>query len=781
MKDSSKLSSTGYGYVKDAGGTTVLDSEGKAVPVAIPSEQRLKDHAATEKHRLNVERSELSKASLANKPTEVVYKSITFEDELYARTVRTVHLIASRQLSMNDMYSLLELQNANGAIISFDHAGCQGGVEAGGVAAWLKAGSEVFMGQMRARAMNKLVVKLFPNGTPFGGMGDGSNDRSLIEQEAVVLRFLGADGRPFNTFFDLASLDLSTSHDGRSPDAQCIAACYAKSFDGLNKFPGFLNRSDWKKAAVGFSFDGASVMLGTQNGAAAKLKALCEAKAVVIHGVAHVEQLVAGDAFKEVDYFDDWQDVVQLAYTYYHRSGKKRSGLEEVAKVIDEHLLKIAGVHGIRWVASQAQTIRALLTDLPSIAADLEVTAKSELGISYTLLTPSNSFLGKTFLQEFEGFRNKFKATVQSFVASDDGIAANDKFWLIYSDRTRLSMSKAELVDRLTSDADHDRLEGDPRWQLRSKLINWRFVAFSSFMLDVHNDLAILSKSFQSNSLLVFDIAKNVNKTLKSLEKLQDAAGVQEKLFWAEVKKDEDADVLRTCQLSDGEAGRVQFKSDRKQVTGALTDHLIKRYKKVLDDPVLKNMTAFDHRFWPPDSSDLEGINDEQIGVLYEAFKVFFKDEETKDTAVEQWNDMQSAIIKAPALRSRKYYDLWSHMLIHFHEEYPLPLRLVAISLIVPCDTSECERIFSLMNDIKTSERSRMATETLKNLMGMCWQFKPAAHSSSPQHGYTNTHHLNLLVCWCVGSVASHGAHCRGGWKAWQAHSMPRRSSNGDC
>ena len=40
-----------------------------------------------------------------------------------------------------------------------------------------------------------------------------------------------------------------------------------------------------------------------------------------------------------------------------------------------------------------------------------------------------------------------------------------------------------------------------------------------------------------------------------------------------------------------------------------------------------------------------------------------------------------------------------------------------AISLIIPVDTSECERIFSLMNDLKTELRSRMNQTTLRNLM----------------------------------------------------------------
>ena len=56
-------------------------------------------------------------------------------------------------------------------------------------------------------------------------------------------------------------------------------------------------------------------------------------------------------------------------------------------------------------------------------------------------------------------------------------------------------------------------------------------------------------------------------------------------------------------------------------------------------------------------------------------------------------------------------------MLTQFVDRFPLVLRLVAITLLIPSDTSECERIFSLMNDIKTAERSSIGQRNLKNLM----------------------------------------------------------------
>ena len=37
--------------------------------------------------------------------------------------------------------------------------------------------------------------------------------------------------------------------------------------------------------------------------------------------------------------------------------------------------------------------------------------------------------------------------------------------------------------------------------------------------------------------------------------------------------------------------------------------------------------------------------------------------------------------------------------------------------MVMPVDTSEGERVFSLMNNIKTSERSRLNDENVRNLM----------------------------------------------------------------
>ena len=211
-KASDKLSTSGYGFT---------DQNGESVMIPIPSTQKLRQHEEKEQHKYNAKQEALKHQGVsqsARTGSTRPFLTITPEDELYARTIRTVHTIVKRQLSLNDMYHLLELQNANGLIMSFDHASTTAGVEYGGLATWLFCGARVFQSKLRARAQPPLLTKLFPDGVPFGLMGDGSNDRSMAEQEAVVLRFLGADAKPFNAFFDLAELDLKQSVDGRSPD-----------------------------------------------------------------------------------------------------------------------------------------------------------------------------------------------------------------------------------------------------------------------------------------------------------------------------------------------------------------------------------------------------------------------------------------------------------------------------------------------------------------------------------------------------------------------------------
>lgn len=418
-----------------------------------------------------------------------------------------------------------------------------------------------------AAASNKLVRQLFPDGVVFSSLGDGSNDRSQAEQEACVLRFLGEDGKPYNTFSDLVCLDLSESADGYSPDARCITAAYIRSWSELQQHDGFLRQGDWRKALIAGSFDGASVMLGDKSGVVARVRA--EAKHfLAIHAVAHVEQLCLGDAFSDVGYYDEWRNTVQEMYVEFTVSGKKKFGLSQIAQELDVQLLKINSTHGIRWAASTRNNLEALIRDLPVVAVDLEVRSKRDIGIDVSLLSPCESLVGKTFWQTFEhetnGRSTRWKAKVVDVDKGESGNSHASIFTVKYSDHSTMTMSKAELVQLLTQ---HDeRLARDSRWILRGKITSARFVAFSCFMLDVHNIMAVLSLTFQKNSLIISDIAKHVSKALARVKKLESEPGEHEGLFRQLVAANGNAYMFHTCQLHDQDEAEAEFKEDRSKV-----------------------------------------------------------------------------------------------------------------------------------------------------------------------------------------------------------------------
>ena len=64
--------------------------------------------------------------------------------------------------------------------------------------------------------------------------------------------------------------------------------------------------------------------------------------------------------------------------------------------------------------------------------------------------------------------------------------------------------------------------------------------------------------------------------------------------------------------------------------------------------------------------------------MLYNTYKSFFKETETNAMVLEQWADLKSMINAETGLKSRKFHDLWAHMLVHFCDEY----LLILLSLI---------------------------------------------------------------------------------------------------
>ena len=87
----------------------------------------------------------------------------------------------------------------------------------------------------------------------------------------------------------------------------------------------------------------------------------------------------------------------------------------------------------------------------------------------------------------------------------------------------------------------------------------------------------------------------------------------------------------------------------------------------------------------------------------------------------QEWECFKADLLRGDIgierIASSSHSEFWRFMRMHYQERYPWFLRLVLIILLVPIGSAECERMFSLMNRLKTDLRNRMKNGRLNDLM----------------------------------------------------------------
>lgn len=109
------------------------------------------------------------------------------------------------------------------------------------------------------------------------------------------------------------------------------------------------NDLDLQKMVM-FTSDGASVMLGKNNGVAAILRReihhLCEQ-----HCVAHREDLAVEDAWKQASLLHDIETLLRTVYTMFSRSSVENEKFLELANAAESDAVAFRPLHEVRWLS----------------------------------------------------------------------------------------------------------------------------------------------------------------------------------------------------------------------------------------------------------------------------------------------------------------------------------------------------------------------------------------------------------------------------------------------
>jgi hypothetical protein len=101
---------------------------------------------------------------------------------------------------------------------------------------------------------------------------------------------------------------------------------------------------------VMFTSDGASVMLGKNNGVAAQLRRDIP-HLVQQHCVAHREDLAISNSWKEIKLMRDLETLIRTVYTLFCRSSTKQCKFEEIAKVLECESVAFRPINEVRWLS----------------------------------------------------------------------------------------------------------------------------------------------------------------------------------------------------------------------------------------------------------------------------------------------------------------------------------------------------------------------------------------------------------------------------------------------
>eukprot|EP00966_Prymnesium_polylepis_P202842 4699531-Prymnesium_polylepis.1 len=142
---------------------------------------------------------------------------------------------------------------------------------------------------------------------------------------------------------------------------------------------------------------------------------------VGVHGIAHVLELLWGDALKNKALIKRILVTNQKAYNHYAKSGKKRLTFKACCELLGEEESELLSMHGIRWREASFRATVNLLKTWRARCTDLLEEASLEVGAELTPLSAPELFLKKQFRLKTADRREPYTLTIQSYEGEEGG------------------------------------------------------------------------------------------------------------------------------------------------------------------------------------------------------------------------------------------------------------------------------------------------------------------------------------------------------------------------
>ena len=197
-------------------------------------------------------------------------------------------------------------------------------------------------------------------------MIDESTDTSALSQLVIVAKYLLPSGDAETSFVHMCDIA-----NGKVETIEGAAMAYIQNFD--------LNVSKLRA----FGSDSSSVMVGKNNGVAAKLK-IHQPRLLSIHCINHRLAFAAAHADDDIPILQKFKSTVQSLFLFYQNSPVRMAGLHLIQEVFNDPIIKLTQAKDFRWLSHDA-AINSIICTLPSLIASLEREATVQSALNQQL------------------------------------------------------------------------------------------------------------------------------------------------------------------------------------------------------------------------------------------------------------------------------------------------------------------------------------------------------------------------------------------------------------
>ena len=251
---------------------------------------------------------------------------------------------------------------------------------------------------------------------------------------------------------------------------------------------------------------------------------------------------------------------------------------------------------------------------------------------------------------------------------------------------------------------------------------------FASFLHDVVSALSIMSKVFQRKDGTAADIHRSLKNVLSVLDDYRTCDGP----YLAKMK----SGVL--CHSATGSL--VQFPSARANLLTSLGENLKKRFADS-DTGVINSTSIVDLGIWPV-KEKMKAFGDKEVVFIVKHYEESLVSAGVDVDSVQlEWTLLKNDLYSGNDAEEIKNLS-WREINQKWRSQYENILAVIDLLLCLPSSSTECERGFSLMKNIKTNVRNSLKENSLCDFMVIQLE-SPAIESFDPTQAI---HHWNQQV-----------------------------------